>query len=329
MVAVGVLCLLGLVFFQVLQSGMVLYAKNTAVNVAHEEAREGINRLTRDIHASVSVPQLRDNGFSIVSSTPVSGVPPTAAAVSFQTVVSGPNYIWQDPVASNLILVKNGSTGTTVPQAGWHILIPFWGVEDDIIQVTASGQSGHSNVFLANGGDQTVASKAPTYNGATTYAIIYYTNRMMYVVKKGSFIPDSQGAYVLTTGTYTSGDMDRYTLQNGQYNYSATGTTVLTVADYTSGNAQRYRYENGELHMYKQVYSNSTLSWQDTSTVAKYISSPKPFYVPLNSGGSPDTKYVGVRLTARDPKSSNRGYLSTASLLDTQIDYRSRIALYQ
>jgi len=149
------------------------------------------------------------------------------------------------------------------------------------------------------------------------------------VVKKGSFIPDSQGLYVLTTGTYTSGNMDRYTLQNGQYNYSATGTTVLTVADYTSGNAQRYRYENGELHMYKQVYSNSTLSWQDTSTVAKYISSPKPFYVPLNSGGSPDTKYVGVRLTARDPKSSNRGYLSTASLLDTQIDYRSRIALYQ
>jgi hypothetical protein len=36
-----------------------------------------------------------------------------------------------------------------------------------------------------------------------------------------------------------------------------------------------------------------------------------------------------VKLSARDPSSSNRGYLATASLLDTQIDYRSRITLYQ
>src|SRR6059058_6132204 len=85
-VACGVLVILGLAFFQVLNSGMILYAKNTAVNSAHEEAREGINRLTRDIHASVSVPQLRNSthdgtysvagSFAVVSSTPVGGVPP-------------------------------------------------------------------------------------------------------------------------------------------------------------------------------------------------------------------------------------------------------------
>jgi hypothetical protein len=40
-------------------------------------------------------------------------------------------------------------------------------------------------------------------------------------------------------------------------------------------------------------------------------------------------KYVGVTLTARDPKSTNRGYLATATLLDTQIDYRSRLTLTQ
>ena len=60
MIAVGVLGLLGLVFFSVLKSGIILFAKNTAVNIAHQEAREGINRLTRDIHASVSMPQLCD-----------------------------------------------------------------------------------------------------------------------------------------------------------------------------------------------------------------------------------------------------------------------------
>src|SRR5947199_9738754 len=85
-VAIGVFCLLGIVFCSVLNSGMILYAKNTAVNTAHEEARDGINRLTRDIHASISVPQLRDTNFNIVGSTPVSatGSAPMAAGVSFQ-----------------------------------------------------------------------------------------------------------------------------------------------------------------------------------------------------------------------------------------------------
>ncbi|MDQ6860497.1 MAG: hypothetical protein M3032_04990, partial [Verrucomicrobiota bacterium] len=59
-IAVGVLGLLGTVFFSVLQTGLTLSAKNTAVNAAHEEARQGMLRLTRDVHASISVPQLRD-----------------------------------------------------------------------------------------------------------------------------------------------------------------------------------------------------------------------------------------------------------------------------
>src|SRR5688500_5814896 len=88
-IAVGVISLLGIIFFQVLQSGLTLSAKNTAVNAAHEEARQGILRMTRDIHAAISVPQLRDSSFAVVSSTPApnaspGATPPTAAGVSFQ-----------------------------------------------------------------------------------------------------------------------------------------------------------------------------------------------------------------------------------------------------
>src|SRR3954453_18355500 len=93
-VALGVAMLLGLVFFQVLQSGLTLAAKNTAVNAAHEEARQGVARLTRDLHASVSVPQLRDTSFNVVDSTlspsaSPGATPPTAAGVSFQNVIPG------------------------------------------------------------------------------------------------------------------------------------------------------------------------------------------------------------------------------------------------
>src|ERR1043166_3020982 len=102
-VAAAVMAILGIVVFNVLNSGMILYAKNTAVNSAHQEARDGINRLTRDIHAAISVPQLRsgshDNtytasgSYAVASSAPVNGVAPTAAGVSFQDVVQGsPDY---------------------------------------------------------------------------------------------------------------------------------------------------------------------------------------------------------------------------------------------
>src|SRR5437764_6837075 len=153
-VAVGVMGLLGLVFFQVLQSGMVLSAKNTAVNAAHEEARKGILRLTRDIHAAISVPQLRDASFAVISSTPSpsaspGATPPTAPAVSFQNVASGPNWIWNDPGGTNnMIMIKDGVNGPPTP--GMHLIIPAWGIEDDIKQVTGASVSGHSNVWTVH-----------------------------------------------------------------------------------------------------------------------------------------------------------------------------------
>jgi hypothetical protein len=152
----------------------------------------------------------------------------------------------------------------------------------------------------------------------------------MYLVTNGTYVADSAGDWFLTGGVYVP---------------------------YVSQVGQRYRYENGELHLYMQAYNGTSMFWQDTAVVARGISSPKPFYIPLvskttgpwyeslsanlsyttsstNSTGNrfaatPDNKYVGVKLTARDSKSTNRGYLATASLLNTQIDYRSRLAVSQ
>jgi hypothetical protein len=334
-VSTMVMAILGIVFLNVLNSGMILYAKNTAVNSAHEEARHGINRLTRDIHAAISVPQLRSNtsdsnhtvsgSYSVASSSPVNGVAPTAAGVSFQDVVQGsPDYVWQDPGNASLIMIKDPGDK---PTAGMRLIVPFWGIEDDISKIQNAAQANHSNVFLASGADTTIAGKARKYGGSfasSPYAITYYTERMLYVVENGTYIADSQGPWILSGGQYVA---------------------------YTSGNMQRYRYENGQLNVYHQRYSNQNGSgyfywcpldkrcdynptWYtdptiQKTTVARYISSAQPFYIPLNSAGTADTKYVGVNLTARDPSTSNRGYLATASLLSTQIDYRSRICLFQ
>lgn len=307
-IATGVLGLLGLVFFQVLQSGLVLSAKNTAVNAAHEEARQGIMRLTRDIHASVSVPQLRNSSFAVVSSTPSpsaspGATPPTAAGVSFQNVALGPNYIFNDPGGSSgLVMIKDGASQ---PKPGMRLIIPAWGLEDNIKRVTGASVAAHSNVFTENG-FETGVRNSPSYAGAL-YAITYFTDRAMYIVENGSYVADSKGDFILS---------------GGQYVQVPPGTG-------------QYHYERGELNFYQQRSTSSnpsvegTLYWKKMATVARYLSSPKPFSVPLNRSGSSDNKYVKVQISARDPKSSNRGYIATASLLDTQIDYRSRLTTFQ
>jgi hypothetical protein len=335
-VSTAVMAILGIVFLNVLNSGMILYAKNTAVNSAHEEGRQGVNRFTRDLHAAVSVPQLRNNthdstyscgatgalydcghpqntnSFAVVSSTPVSGVAPTAAGVSFQNVVAGsPDYVWQDNNNGTQIKIKDPGD---VPAAGMRLIVPQWSIEDAITKQAGAGVN-HSNVFLLHNQDTTVASALGAQGrkfgqgsySVGPYAITYYTERMLYVVEGGTYIADSNGPWILSSGQYVA---------------------------YTSGNMQRYRFENGKLNLYKQRYSGASgnsgyFYWSFVATVARYISSAQPFSVPITSGGSADTRYVAVNLSARDPSTSNRGYLATASLLSTQIDYRSRICLYQ
>jgi type II secretory pathway component PulJ len=319
-VATGILALLGLVFYQVLQAGLTLSAKNTAVNAAHEEARQGILRLTRDIHAAVSVPQLRgiDTStnpptFPVISSTPSpsaspGATPPIAAAVSFQNIAYGPNWIFQDPGNANLIMIHDTIVNGVAqkPAPGMRIIIPFWGYEDDIAKVTAAGTANHSNVFTVHAMDGVNVRNSPVFGGAT-YAITYYTDRVMYVVQNGNYVADPKGDFIFSGGQYVQ---------------------------VTPGTGQ-YHYENGELHYYQQRSTSTnpsvagTLYWKDTAVVARYISSPKPFSVPLNRLGGSDNKYIKVQLSARDPKSTNRGYIATASLLDTQIDYRSRLTYYQ
>src|SRR5256885_420603 len=179
-VAIGVLGLLGGVFFAVLNAGMTLSAKNTAVNVAHQEAREGILRMTRDIHASISVPQLRNNNhdsgylvtasFSIASSTPAPAsspygpVSPTASGVSFQDIASGPNYVWKDVNNPALIMIKDNPNP---PTAGMRLIVPFFGLEEDISKATAGGGPAPTKIFF-KARPHTPNTRPPVVWGATT-----------------------------------------------------------------------------------------------------------------------------------------------------------------
>jgi hypothetical protein len=314
-IAVGVLGLLGLVFFQVLQSGLLLFTKNTAVNIAHEEARDGVNRMVRDLHAAVSVPELRNLDITTSpislptpgsSPTPISGyaTAPMFAAVSFQNVANGPNYLWKDPGNPSLIMIKDNYKVSP----GEHLLIPFWGAlfEQDIVKTTAGGSANHSNVFLANGADTNINPR----NVGDAYAITYYTDRVAYAVTNGTFYPDNNGLYT-TAGAWSSHSS----------NY------VWATPDVPPGH--RYSYKNGELHLFKQAYSSNSFYWQDVAAVARNLTTAMPFYSPLNSGGGFNTKYVGIQINTSDPKSSNRNFVASNMIINTTVDYRTALALTQ
>lgn len=214
MVAVLCFALAGGMIFLLLNSGMILYAKNMSVNTAHQDTRRALNRLLRDLHASVSVPQLID-GFNADGSLKLHSSNITGAAgVSFQLVYQDPanatdtgtHYVWKDPNSSTQIMIyNNGSTGLTAPPlVGQRLIIPLWGIESDITKAQpAFNNSDHRNVWLmdeqGNVVDQTTTNgKAPTGQGNSSnngnnankavnvnYAICYYTNRVAYLVQGG------------------------------------------------------------------------------------------------------------------------------------------------
>ena len=123
----------------------------------------------------------------------------------------------------------------------------------------------------------------------------------MYVVKNGSYVSDAKGDFNFVNNIYVQ---------------------------VTPGTGS-YHYENGELHYYLQRYNGTSFYWQDTATVARYLSSPNPFSIPLNQYGGSDNRYVQVNISVRDPKTGNRGYLASATMLNTKIDYRSRLTNFQ
>ena len=232
MVAVSCFAVGGTMIFVLLNSAMTLYAKNMSVNTAHQDTRRAVNRLLRDIHASVSVPQLID-GINADGSFQVHTSNTTAAAgVAFQLVSLGPTYIWKDPVAANLIMVYDNNTP---PKPGQRLIVPLWGIESDITKFTSAGASAHSNLFLMDAAgnviDQTTtAGKAPTGQGKNSntkkdgndvYAICYYTERVAYLVQNGQL----RLYYRRYVNANSSGQNGTWMWLNPR-NFDATGSVV-------------------------------------------------------------------------------------------------------
>jgi type II secretory pathway component PulJ len=177
----GILSIVGLALFSLLNVNTVLGAKNTAMNTAHQQARTAMVQMLKDLHAAVSIPALADaNGNAIAGAGP-------AAGLTFQTWSSGPHAIRVDATTSQnqLNLTLTSGTGPT-PVAGQRLIVPTHQIEDDITAV--SGTAGNFTVTLAH-------SLPVAVTGTSSYTIVcFITDRCGYTVTNGNLQWQGPGA---------------------------------------------------------------------------------------------------------------------------------------
>jgi prepilin-type N-terminal cleavage/methylation domain-containing protein len=146
MFTVALIGVLGLLIYSILYTSSVLGAKNTAMNVAHEQARVAMMEMLQDLHSSVSLPALANtSGVPYASPAPLN-----AEGIAFQEWSSGPHQIINDAFAgqNKIVLKLTTGTGNPTPAVGQHLIVPSVQIEADINAV--SGGNGNFTVTLGN-----------------------------------------------------------------------------------------------------------------------------------------------------------------------------------
>jgi len=209
MVTVGIFALVGLMVFLILNTGMVLYAKNTAVNSAHQQARSGVNQMLTNLYSSVSIPQLVDTSLQPVSELNPSGQPNVAAGISFQKFDNGPFPVVANANASDAFVVLN-CPGYT-PGSGSRLNIPSHGIEYDVASTVALGSYRRFNLSTPAGGIGTAISISGTgiegQAGVSYIITAFITRRESYAVVGTDlrFFPDNNpGNYSVIARNITS-----------------------------------------------------------------------------------------------------------------------------
>ncbi len=184
MVTTSIVVMTGSIIFYILNTGMVLFAKNTSINMAHQQARVAVIQMEQDLHAAVSIPQLVD-----VNKTAIVGNGP-AAGISFQLYAKGPLQV--TPTVSKDVFYAAGQKQITVqvngylPKADQRLCIPSHQVEIDIESV---GAGSTSRVLTLKQALPVEVNPWLYDSGTNTYVAVnivcFITDRMHYVVKNG------------------------------------------------------------------------------------------------------------------------------------------------
>ena len=198
--ALGLLGVFGIAVYSMLNIGMILGAKNTAVNTAHQQARTAMLQMIQDLHSAVSLPALSDvNHVPLVNPAPNTAAP----GISFQLWSSGPYKVSADSAAGSSTIEIQVPNGSRVPVTGQRIVVKGHRIEEDITSVTDLG-GGTYRLVLA---DPLVNGIAGTGDPTFYNISCFITDHCAYTVTNGTLQwtgPTTKKAFAILGSDITS-----------------------------------------------------------------------------------------------------------------------------
>lgn len=177
MIAAMSVALIGGIAYTVLNSGLILFSKNTAINVAHQQARVAVLQIEADLHSAISLPKLVD-----INRADVAGTGP-AAGISFQLFAAGPFKVAANAApGQNVIRVALGSYSA---KSGQRLIIPTHQIELDL--AANSSGVGDRNLTLVGPLPNRVEIALDDASGGTqpVDVLCFLTDRVTYMVSSG------------------------------------------------------------------------------------------------------------------------------------------------
>jgi type II secretory pathway pseudopilin PulG len=265
MASVGVV---GLSIFYTLYYGLLLYTKNSAMNVSHEEARLALLQLDGDLHQAVSPLSLTDSNGNMVSGTSAN------AGVEFQMMLTATDYCQVSGSASAGQDVVNVAMppGYPTPYVGARLIIPAFEVEYDLSAVSVSGSI--ATCTLSSNLSNAVNGSSNNIPCFFTQRVYYYVNGPPnYVVGGVTVTPPLTLTYigVNRTATYSVGSDDLTSRDpfsipstsgsDGAPNYHALTVTGLTAEDPQTYNLNTvFQFSTSSIMLNGQIPTYSTVT---------------------------------------------------------------------
>jgi len=234
MVVCGLTVIAGGMAFIVLNTGLTLFAKNTAVNVAHQEARMAMLKMEQELHSAVAPLQFIDEDGSTVS-----GNAP-AAGVQFRLFSAGPFKVASDAAAGQKNITVDLGTNFQA-KAGQRLIIQSHEIELDI--VSNSVGSGIQTLTLEKNLPNAVKTKDPALDTEkNVYALIL--DRVSYRVKDGELkYRGRDGAEVVMARDITS-DKPFTRSKKGSGNANENAIAAINLSTGKKGNKKKYKSAN-------------------------------------------------------------------------------------
>jgi hypothetical protein len=269
MASVGVV---GLSIFYTLYYGLLLYTKNTAMNVSHQEARIALDQLESDVHSAVSPVTLTDSNGVMLSSTTTSASP----GVEFQVMVSSTEYcqVTANAAAGQDVVSVGVPPGYPSPYTGMRLIIPAYEIEQNVTAVSLSGTTATCTLTTPITTAIDVSDSNGNYdiNCFFTQRVYYYVNGPASYVQNGvTIVPAMNLDYigVNKTQTYTMASTDLASptpfsiplTSSSAPNFHAVQVTGLSTQDpQTTSLSTMFGFSTSSIMLSGQIPEYSTLT---------------------------------------------------------------------